>query len=62
MIAVEQVRTMPALRRALVFTESGMQGFEEEFFFNRFVSSPRLKETVPVEIRYISLFQSYFLV
>ena len=29
-IAVEQVRTMPALRRALVFTESGMQGFEEE--------------------------------
>ena len=29
-IAVEQVRTMPALRRAVVFTESGMQGFEEE--------------------------------
>ena len=26
-IAVEQVRTMPALRRAVVFTESGMQGF-----------------------------------
>ena len=29
-IAVEQVRTMPALRRAVVFPESGMQGFEEE--------------------------------
>ena len=39
-IAVEQVRTMPALRRAVVFTESGMQGFEEKKFLT--VSSPHL--------------------
>ena len=40
-IAVEQVRTMPALRRAVVFTASEMLGFEEEKNFLT-VLSPRL--------------------